>query len=614
MTISPSESWSLPLSSQSVATSVRISPTRRRLDRQSPTLAFTISTTKPFVEVVLTTRPELFEPARAGERTPATFFASRAFGLLATQSGEATYFVPAAALHALLAGGSVRQLYFTAVAYDDAEGRGATPAAPPAQLASSAPSVQVEAGFGAANISRAFGTSLERLLRPESPAYAASIDAGPAWSPPPAESATASPPARWTGTGRIQIPTIRVEADAQEVDGFALSEPDLDGFDRDDDGYAGSQEAEEVDAYRSYDHDLDHVHREGYDQDHDHGASGAEAAAYGHHEPARAAADVEYDDGFGDDAEAATEASLAGAEPAELIDEESAYGDESEEPHASGQSAAAPDLQTPALPPPGDQRAIFEEVAKGVDGGPSLYEVARPTPEGLSFGVGAFTQASGLLGRLLQMMRARDAAELARVFTPHVDALVATLTAPTREARLAPVAGAPLTDPSWLSRFSRAGDREHAGFRGAQNELLSSAVFEPLWPIARGLGLTSDRALAVVTALGIHQGPAAAADWLVARVGPAQAGPHIQRALAAVGATDLAAFQARAGLPATSTLDARTHAALTFALRALGDRSPVTVLAPRQMLEAIARHVGPGGIGRKIAELLATPALSERTR
>ena len=99
-----------------------VQPSRRRLDWRFPSVAFTVTTDLPWVEVLLTTDPALLDPAKAASRTPATFYASRSDGgLTPTVGGRARYVAPSAVVERLASGGSI---WYVALAYADASGMG----------------------------------------------------------------------------------------------------------------------------------------------------------------------------------------------------------------------------------------------------------------------------------------------------------------------------------------------------------------------------------------------------------------------------------------------------------------------------------------------------------
>lgn len=98
---------------------VRIAPSRSRLDRTQPTVGFTVSTDRPFVEVMVAVEPELFRPASSGRRGAGTFFTSRAHGLL-PGPGHLTYLLPAAfVVEAVAQTPRPSRLWYLAAAYPD---------------------------------------------------------------------------------------------------------------------------------------------------------------------------------------------------------------------------------------------------------------------------------------------------------------------------------------------------------------------------------------------------------------------------------------------------------------------------------------------------------------
>jgi hypothetical protein len=184
---------------------------------------------------------------------------------------------------------------------------------------------------------------------------------------------------------------------------------------------------------------------------------------------------------------------------------------------------------------------------------------------GLGFGLVLFGQASGLLGHVLELTQSRNPILFGETFGPNADELVAVTNAATEDARLAPVGGDLLWAPVWLDRFRLAGAL--AECQAAQNETAIEAQFRPMARIAAGLGLDTDRALAMAYDVVVARGLTAGLRWIAA-VGPIASDAQRDAALASLGHPDLAAFQAAAALPATNgRLDPATHAALVVAVR-----------------------------------------------
>ncbi|HEX3455576.1 MAG TPA: hypothetical protein VHS03_13190 [Gaiellaceae bacterium] len=268
-------------------------------------------------------------------------------------------------------------------------------------------------------------------------------------------------------------------------------------------------------------------------------------------------------------------------------------------------------------PPPNltidDKRAIIERIA-GSESGTDRYGAINADGEykgrfgpdhpayhhhhiGLSYGIIQFTQESGTLGRLLTMMRDRDAATFHQVFGDHADELIQVTTAagpPSsasadgRSARTQPVDGADLWEEPWISRFRQAG--QVTAFQAAQNELAATTFIDPMIHFAGDLGLDTDRALTMVVDRAVQMGVGGAQQWIVAAVGPITTPALRQQALAALGLGDLASFQQAWGLPADNLWGPLTHAGLVGALRQLGTASPIPVPTLDQMLDGLVRR------------------------
>jgi hypothetical protein len=206
-----------------------------------------------------------------------------------------------------------------------------------------------------------------------------------------------------------------------------------------------------------------------------------------------------------------------------------------------------------------------------------------------------FTQDSGGLGRLLQMMRARDPAHFREIFGPDADALVEvtnragpsgrTVQPGGRSARVQPVAGTDLWQEPWLSRFRAAG--AHPPFQAAQNELAVRRHLDPMLDFAAGFGLNTERALAMIVDRSIQMGAGGARRWLTEAIGPIRSDAQRQQALGALGFADVAAFQRSAGVRADGDFGPLTQAAMVGALRRLGAASPVPIPTREQLLDAI---------------------------
>lgn len=214
---------------------------------------------------------------------------------------------------------------------------------------------------------------------------------------------------------------------------------------------------------------------------------------------------------------------------------------------------------------------IIREVAKA-DSGEALYSAVstdQANQFGLAFGVVLFTQHSGRLGRVLQLMQGRDAATFAEIFGPESETLLAAANAATPEERLQPVGGEPLWSATWVEKFRRAG--EVPAFQAAQNEEAIEGLFRPMLKTADRLGLISDRGLAMAYDRVVVRGLGGGLRWLVQAAGALRTPAQRQHALQMLGYENLAQFQAAVGdIPQNGIFGPETHAALMAALRQQG--------------------------------------------
>ena len=155
-------------------------------------------------------------------------------------------------------------------------------------------------------------------------------------------------------------------------------------------------------------------------------------------------------------------------------------------------------------------------------------------------------------------------------------------------------------EPVWTDRFRRAGQVEYV--RAAQNEVAIRECVDPILPVAAWLGFTTPRALSMLIDRVIHMGLGGGLTWVLATCGPLTAEADWHRALAAIGAADLAAFQRSKGpyLKVDSKFGPRVHAALISALRKLGSSSPIAIPGRDTML----RRLVDAADGRSFAKRL----------
>jgi hypothetical protein len=549
---------------------------RRQIDNRFPVVAFTVrSGGRPFFEVLLTTDRSLFDPAQRDRRTESNFYSSRQDGGLTPALGsEAVYLVPAAVLRRFAESEPrPRELYYTVVAYETANGDGAAFAQPPERLVENAPSVSIASGFTGHTLAAVLSVPSSKLTRVGVRAAAAP------------EAATPATPEEDRAGG---------EDGTQFVTQVVLPEaPD-----------------EPAPAAVHYSDGLEHVY--GPIDVEDGTAvwgSGGEPTAL-----------EEGDDVWADEWDEVGTWEEPASELSAAPEPDAGYA-----PLETG--ADMPASESVARPLTlEDQRLIIERIAE-TESGSHRYAALNADGEfkgrfgpdhpayqkfhvGLSFGIIQFTQDSGSLGQLLSMMRDRDPQAFAEIFGPDADELVRVTTAagpPSREsadgrsARVQPVAGADLWEDPWLDRFRRAGD--HLPFQAAQNELAATNYLQPMLKFAGWLGLDTDRALTIVVDRAVQMGVQGARHWIIDAVGPVSTTALRQQALAALGSSDLRSFQEATGLVADNLWGPLTHAAMVAALRRLGSESPVPIPTRDQMLDTIVRRAAGEFWARRVERL-----------
>jgi hypothetical protein len=564
---------------------------RQQIDDRFPVLGFTVATGGlPFYEVVLATEARLFDPRASAERKAANFFSSRESGELCPAAHE-IYTAPAEALQRLA---GARTIFYTVIAYADAKGNGAVPALDPAALATEAPSVTVAAGFKGASTASLFGVSLENLRRVTygelaagTPAREISAEEDRAEGEDGAAINSRSPAASSAGyddgydDGYGTSSSLADSPDDYE-DGYGSTQGTEDG--ESNDGYSSASALDESDPGGDYAQAQDSAFPQDAAtpsmlEDEDYNESVQQPVASAHA--------FDYNDGY--DAEAGT------------LD----YGEALDAPAAEAEFTVAekrriidavarlhPGRGYDAINPDGEFTGRFKDSHGKPHPASGRYHI------GLSFGFVGFSQDSGNLGRLLAMMRQRDAQAFADIFGANADALVEVTNRPGppsresangRSVRVQPVGGEDIWSPAWQQRFKRAA--QHAPFIAAQNELAYTLYMEPLLPFAKGLGLDNDRGLAMLYDRAVNMGVGPARQWVVnaLREQLPLTSAQRQQALSALGHADLASFQKSSGLTANGEFDTQTYAAMIGAIRALGARSPIPVPTPVQALDAMVR-------------------------
>jgi hypothetical protein len=565
-----------------------------------------------FYEVLLATDSRLFDPAKAGMRTPANFYSSRqSGGLIPAAESVHPYFVPSAVLRGFAqAVPRPNSIFYTAIAYDDKDGANPSFAQPPASLSTAAPSVAISRDFTGATLATVLAVSVDKLQRvgtaqrataPPSPGEDAGegedgYGAPPVSATPPAAVPPAAAPeqsAHYAAAAEFAVPANDFRlAMLPGVPAPDVAPP-----------AAGRPHDPLLPGQRPAGAPPDAPERNG------HALSGFALGAdfdSGQGPPDYLADDGD-GDGDGDGSAYGTSVALEAGYQDE-VDELDLYPgryQSLDEPRAT--PAEARPLTVDVKMRMIDRVAQFESsgdfAAVNRDGEfEGRFGADHPAYHryhvGLSYGFIQFTQDSGKLGKLLKMMQDRDPDEFARVFGPDSGQLIAVTTAsgpPSakspggRSVRVQPVAGADLWQEPWLSRFRTAAVNPR--FQAAQRELAARAYLDPMLPFAKWLGLDTERALTMVADRSIQMGLGGSRRWIISAVGPLGAEATRRQALAALGFSDLRSFQAATpGLRADGEWGPDTHAAMVSALRALGAASPVPVPATDQMVQAMTRR------------------------
>ena len=273
-------------------------------------------------------------------------------------------------------------------------------------------------------------------------------------------------------------------------------------------------------------------------------------------------------------------------------------------------AAQADDALPAALTLPEMYRVV--RAAAEADSGDELYaavlaDADHAARHGLAWGLALFTQGSGRLGSVLRLTQQRDAALFDRLFGSDSLALLQVTNADTPAARLAPVSGVALTDPSWVERFRAAGAEEAC--RNAQNEEAIARQMRPLARFALALGLDTDRGLAMAYDRAVVAGLGGGVRWLVESAGLLRTPSQLQTALQIIGSPDLRSFQESTGwVSPTGEGNAETVCALLEALRRR-DALPLPTSAEVQArLVAAAR----GGARRRLLRILRSDKLTDQ--
>lgn len=579
-----------PLSNQDVLTgrSIRVAPSRPRIDGREPTVGFHITAEQPFAELIVATRPELFAGEAASQRSGSNYYASRDQGL-SRGPGDVVVMLPAAVVSAMVsASPPAQRLYYLAIGYSDEQGNEASHSVPRERWATDLPFVEVETGLDGHAIAKALGLAIEQLSRATAVvafdrgragngAANGAVNGGALGAEIAAGFDAPNAGWRWDTQGTITpVASASFGVQAGFEAGFeaagdpASEEDDLDSMPDDGDVEADA----EADA-------------QGFAEDVDDGFDGVGDGD-----------ELDYDDGFGGLSHGQTSAfGPNDSEPEELPDHEALlpYGDEADESGelgVSGLGLSGTPAPAPALSA-AQQNAVIDAIAAPVSaGGASLYDKASIDGAEVVWGVLRWKRSDGGMQRVAERAAQAAPAVYQRIIQPQLAV--------------------------WQPGGNAVPEQALAGLRAAggelrevQRELARSELLAPLMGPAGDLGIASMRGLAVLGAVALALGVEDALSWTLAGIGPAPTEPTLQAALKALGMGDVASFQRAQGLPETGALDARTHARLARALRDLGDRSPSPVRSGAQAVSALVRHAAAEqrGFAAKLERLVTATEL-----
>ena len=625
----------------------RITPLHDPLDKRHSDLSFSVDTGgRPRFRVLVARDKALFAAEQAGARNASNFYDSQREGLLAFDGPPCFYLVPRSALHPML---PAPRLYYTLIAYDDENGRGAVYSQPPESLPREAPSVTIDTGLNG-SLGLMFGTPVGQLLRvepaqaweqafddtgedlggnvPESVGLAA--DDGDDVPVPSADQVAAAyedpdeyeqvehsyaaadhdyddgyanPASAAALSDEMPIPVHAYEEEGEDhADSAAASyeQRDDDGYD---DGFGAPQSLAQAEREPAPVHAYEEQAEDRPDDSQPYRAEHDDAQAYAYEAPHDAMPDMLPDEDA-DDAHAA-QAGEHDEDEVEIESSAQGYDDAYADGHAATESARVP-LDIAACKAILARIMPFESGKEGfarvIDDGEFAGRFGRTHPAyqrfhlGLTFGGFPFVQEHGTLGQLLVLMRERDRATFDNLF-PDVEALIAVTTAADGprawqsadgfSQRLRPVGGQRLWQEPWLARFRRAG--QHPPFQAAQNELAASLYVQPVLGVCRQIGLDSEQGLAMAIDRAVQMGADGALAWVLECATPVETTAMKQAALARLGVADLQSFQAAQKLPPTGVWDVATHAALIGAMRA-STNSASPVLGRDEIVAAMMRH------------------------
>ena len=632
---------------------VRITPSRERIDNRFPSLSFVVNTAGlRYFEVLLTVDRRLFDPLHAHERSAHTFYSSRQdAGLIDTAAGQDIYLVPQIVLQQFASGARpLSAIYYTAVAYADAQGSIPRFAIPPHDLPNSAPHVAVAPGFTGQALSRMYGRAMAtlrtlgtdgRLVEPSALSVPPVIGDLPVL-PAPGRNADVLPPTQHVAGKPESTPPIIVESTpGTDLPDLTFTDEPAPAMDDYDDGFSEPEQIlspittspapqSEGVAYGDDDYRLKATSENGQPSEAETmpDTSGVpptippmDDPGIAEPQPFSLPAALAFND--------ADEASPAPREP--LPDSPATIAPSDSPSARNGDLSASLDDDA--------RRRIIERVgelrhpavrydAVNLDGafrgrGGKTHPYYQRAHDGLSYGIAQFNQDSGQLGRLLRYMQSRDPAKFADVFGASSEMLLDTtnalgpssLQSPSgRSARVQPIDGKDLWEEPWLGRFKLAA--AHAPFQAAQNQAASELFLEPMVDVAAWLGILSERGLAVLFDLAVRQQPGPATNFVVASLATINDQALREDALrfvSANGATDsVADFQrSHPALEETGEWDSRTVAALEGRLREAGPNSPLTLKTYGESLMALRQSAEAQPFAADVARLIDDDSLRD---
>jgi peptidoglycan hydrolase-like protein with peptidoglycan-binding domain len=606
-----------------------ITPCQRKISDRFPVASFVVNVPpNRLFEIVCTTDPQLLSAEYRGRRTAHNFFTSRSGGLLRAPAGHATYLVPTEQLKRF-AGQS--RIYYALASYESPRGDDVKLSVTPGIVG--VPSIQLSSDFTGRSLDRSRIRGGARDGKYGGPTTLLTWG-GDGVSPPTAQVTstdyddgfssdlwTSATTTTTTATAMATASEMSTERPDEGVDpDYVYDEPGL--------GEAyGRREGSVITSARR----TAAAEPEGFE---DAAALRSAGASYGRvattpsHERNAEVEDMRHLLAYGHRGSAdeppgiedvrqlarygAADAEPAGAEsvppamaavlppatthafdvPGRGVDASWAEDDDEPDlvptPTVDGEPLTirrkAEILRPAAANESGDKR--YSAVLGSIEHDDPTHPAYQRLHHGLHWGLVLFTQRSGTLGKVLGACERRDSAQFRQTFgAAYADRLVQVTTASSPDARLAPVAASRLWSPEWMEKFKAAG--AIPAFQAAQNEVAIEHYFDRNLGFASALGLMTDRALAMVFDRAIHMGLAGARQWILQAVSPLVDGAQRDAALAALGHTDVAAFQRAAGLEPTGSFGTQTHAALLGALRQLGERAPFSLPSATEMLDKL---------------------------